>query len=228
VEALAEHYRSEIAKMQSEGPYLLGGYSGGGVAAFEVARQLTALGQEVIFLGFIDSFSPNLPKRSAFSRARIHYERVADQGPGYLLHTLERRLKHHDFSGGRWVKRNLGKLFPAQFRYENIADSWVVAEGRYRPEPWAGSAVLFRAREESAVSLWTAVEVDSEHGWSRYVKGGVEVQIVPGNHGTMCEEPNVRVLADKLRQAMDLKSPPAPRSLRFDSVAPASNGAARA
>jgi acyl transferase domain-containing protein/thioesterase domain-containing protein/acyl carrier protein len=228
VEALAEHYRAEIAKVQSEGPYLLGGYSGGGVAAFEVARQLTALGSEVIFLGFIDSFSPNLPKRGAFSRARIHYERVADQGPGYLLHTLERRLKHHDFSGGRWVKRNLGKLFPTQFRYENIADSWVVAESRYRPEPWTGSAVLFRAREESAVSLWTAVEVDSEHGWSRYVKGGVEVQIVPGNHGTMCEEPNVRVLADKLRQAMDLKSPPAPRSLRFDSAVPSSNRAARA
>ena len=79
----------------------------------------------------------------------------------------------------------------------------MVAESRSRPSPWSGSATLFRAREESALSLWTAVEVDERHGWGRYLTAGVTVELCPGNHSTMCEEPNVRVLAQKLRRAID-------------------------
>ena len=83
----------------------------------------------------------------------------------------------------------------------------MVAEERYRPTPTSGCATLFRAREESALSLWTAVEVDEFHGWRRYLTGGVTVELCPGNHSTMCEEPNVRVLAQKLRQAIDAADP---------------------
>ena len=49
----------------------------------------------------------------------------------------------------------------------------------------------------------TAVEVDEQHGWGRYVRGGVDVQMCPGNHTTICEQPHVRVLAQRLREAID-------------------------
>jgi thioesterase domain-containing protein len=100
-------------------------------------------------------------------------------------------------------RRQLGRVFAEKYRYEALQESWVVAESRYTPGLWGGKAVLFRAREESAISRWTAVEVDEQHGWGRYVKGGIEVVICPGNHETMCEEPYVRTLAQKLREAID-------------------------
>lgn len=207
VEALAEHYIREIMTVNPNGPYLLGGYSGGGVAAFEIARRLREQNKEVLLLAFIDSFSPMLPKRPLHRRAGIHLRRVKEQGPGYVLHTIQRRLHYESWNVGRHLARRMGKIMPEHYRYENLADSWVVAEQRYRPTPFDGRAILFRAREESALSLWTAVEVDEQHGWGRFLKGGVEVQVCPGNHSTMCEEPNVRVLAAKLREAMDRVSP---------------------
>ncbi|MGC1963553.1 MAG: thioesterase domain-containing protein, partial [Candidatus Sulfotelmatobacter sp.] len=46
IEVMASRYINEIRSVQPEGPYLLGGYSMGGSVAFEMARQLTAQGQE--------------------------------------------------------------------------------------------------------------------------------------------------------------------------------------
>lgn len=205
VEDLAEHYIQELRSLRPHGPYLLGGYSGGGVVAFEMARRLTAAGESVPFLGFIDTFSPNPPKRSAWGRAKIHARRTVEQGPRYLASTLQRRFEYR--APTRKLKRKLQALFPENYRYENLAASWLVAESQYHPGIWDGSATLFRAREETALSLWTAVEVDEQHGWGRFVTGGVDVQICPGNHATMCLEPFVQVLASKLREAVDAKSP---------------------
>ena len=50
-------------------------------------------------------------------------------------------------------------------------------------------------------------QVDELNGWGRFLKGGVEVEVCPGNHQTLLEEPNVRVMARKLRDAMDRASP---------------------
>ena len=221
VEELAAHYIVELRKVQPTGPYCLGGYSGGGVAAFEMARQLTAAGETVAFLGFIDSFSPALPMRSATERAMIHARRVRELGVGYLWDTVMRRVTMERDNMRMRMARPLGKLLPDRYRYEAVQDSWVVAESRYRPAPQDRRATLFRAREESAISLWTAVQVDDEHGWGRYLTKGVDVQLCPGNHATMCEEPNVRVLAAKLRSALDTSSPEA--SVRDSATLVAAN-----
>ena len=202
VEALADHYLREVFAVQKEGPFFLGGYSGGGVAAFAMAQKLTAQGHEVGFLGFIDSFSPQLPRKSYAERALLHLRRTREQGPAYLADTVGRRFEHQRFAAMRRVYRALGTVSPERYRYENIGDSWITAESRYFPKPWPGKAVLFRAAEESAISLWSAVSVDEQHGWGRYVMRGVEVVVVPGNHATMCDEPQVQVLADEMRKRL--------------------------
>jgi thioesterase domain-containing protein len=94
-------------------------------------------------------------------------------------------------------------VMPDQYRYDAIMDSWMVAEGRYHPTPAALRGTLFRAREETAISLWTGVKVDGEHGWGRYLRDGVDVHVCAGNHTTMCDEPNVRVLASRMRASIE-------------------------
>jgi thioesterase domain-containing protein len=67
IEEMAEAYVAEIRELQPGGPYLLGGYSGGGIVAFEMARRLTALGQEVGLLAFIDTFHRRCPSGTSRS-----------------------------------------------------------------------------------------------------------------------------------------------------------------
>jgi thioesterase domain-containing protein/NAD(P)-dependent dehydrogenase (short-subunit alcohol dehydrogenase family)/aryl carrier-like protein len=202
VEGLAAHYIQEILAFQPTGPFFVGGYSGGGVAAFEISRQLLSAGHEVAFLGLLDSFSPALPRKSLIARFGVHAERTQARGPGYLLDLAGRRLGYERRQAMRVATRALGKAFPERYRYDNIADSWVVAEEAYVPAASTGRATLFRAAEETAISLSTAFDVDERHGWGRYLRGGVEVEVCPGNHTSMCEEPHVQVLAAKLRASL--------------------------
>lgn len=58
IEELAAIYVGEIGRRQPEGPYLLGGYSVGGVLAFEAARQLLEDGNHVEKLFLIDTACP--------------------------------------------------------------------------------------------------------------------------------------------------------------------------
>ena len=49
-EAAAAHYIEGLREIQPRGPYRLGGWSSGGVMAYEMARQLRALGESVELL----------------------------------------------------------------------------------------------------------------------------------------------------------------------------------
>ncbi|GAB1209746.1 hypothetical protein APSETT445_008527 [Aspergillus pseudonomiae] len=58
IEELAAIYVTEIKRRQPEGPYMIGGYSVGGVLAFEAARQLLEDGNEVKKMFLIDTACP--------------------------------------------------------------------------------------------------------------------------------------------------------------------------
>ena len=55
IQTMASYYVQMIQSLQPEGPYDLGGYSLGGSLAYEVTRQLQALGEHVSTLVMIDS-----------------------------------------------------------------------------------------------------------------------------------------------------------------------------
>jgi thioesterase domain-containing protein len=56
VEEMASHYISEIKTINPEGPYALGGFSFGGIIAFEMAKQLKAEGKKVKIVALFDSY----------------------------------------------------------------------------------------------------------------------------------------------------------------------------
>lgn len=55
-EKLAVFYVDYIKQLQAEGPYTLTGWSFGGILAFEIAKQLTALGDKINSLVLLDSY----------------------------------------------------------------------------------------------------------------------------------------------------------------------------
>ena len=62
VEEMAADYLKQIRGVQPQGPYLIGGFSFGGLVAYEMAQQLRQSGQEVALLVLID---PTPPRFSA-------------------------------------------------------------------------------------------------------------------------------------------------------------------
>src|SRR5262249_20645259 len=60
IETMTAYYLQAIRAVQPDGPYLLGGWSLGGVVAFEMAQQLQAQGQTVALLALLDTRVPVL------------------------------------------------------------------------------------------------------------------------------------------------------------------------
>lgn len=67
LEEMASAYLREVRVMQPRGPYILGGYSFGGVVAFEMARQLHLAGELVDTLILLDSFAPSARLNKLFT-----------------------------------------------------------------------------------------------------------------------------------------------------------------
>jgi thioesterase domain-containing protein len=61
---MAAHYIKALRQVQPSGPYFLGGWSFGGLVAFEMAQQLIRAGHKVALLAIFDTLAPipgNLP-----------------------------------------------------------------------------------------------------------------------------------------------------------------------
>ncbi|MBT7697714.1 MAG: hypothetical protein HN737_09940 [Desulfobacterales bacterium] len=58
IEDVATAHIEEIKSVQPEGPYFLGGYSVGGLLAFEMAQQLCRSGDEIAFLFLLEPSTP--------------------------------------------------------------------------------------------------------------------------------------------------------------------------
>lgn len=211
VEAAAD-YLEEIRRVQPEGPYFLGGFSGGGITAYEVAQQLRAAGDEVGLLAMLDTPLPRSPDQLAgVDKVKIHLQRLARRGPGYLVDwvktrvewELRKRTQSQEEAGSR----------PYEFRSQEIEAAFYRALGRYEIEPFPHPVLLFRPAPGELYDLGAGRRVDDErefyyedNGWHHYVPE-VSVHEVPGDHDSMVLEPNVRVLAAHLREALEAAGP---------------------
>ena len=69
-------WRPKARRVQPEGPYHLGGFSFGGLVAYEAARLLIEDGEKVAFLGVVDS----RPQLSAHRRLGLASACAGDGG----------------------------------------------------------------------------------------------------------------------------------------------------
>ena len=81
----------------------------------------------------------------------------------------------------------------------------------YKPHHvYPGKITLFRARSSQQIeqllqlmNIHKGDEVEAE-GWNQLTSQPLEIYDVPGNHLTILEEPNVRIVAEKLKVCLDL------------------------
>jgi thioesterase domain-containing protein/acyl carrier protein len=211
IEEMAALYIEEIRRVQPAGPYFLGGWSLGGPVAYEMARQLQALGETIALLVILDG-TPEVedigpePSDAGFLLDIAAYvgnfwgrdpevspEHLEALGPDEQIAYLVNRLTSVDFlppGTGETQLRRVLTVYRANAR----------AARRYRPGFYADGLTLLRAEERPALP---GLLGEDDLGWGQIVGGPVEIVTVPGNHLTLLAEPNVRSLASLLRLCLE-------------------------
>jgi len=187
VDEMAAFYIKEIRALQPEGPYNIGGYSLGGLIAFEMARQLQADGQEVGVLALLDTY-PGKPKSNKMLLSTLMTLPFREQLK-YVAHRAKRIRKG--------IKRRFEFLFLPR-PLKEVRRVFTVAEEKYRPQVYFGSATWFRATEKGLRGADNPTD-----DWSKWVTGGVEVHEIVGDHGSVLKEPDVSHLAESLRACLN-------------------------
>ena len=116
IQAMAETYVEVVREIKPDGPYLLGGWSTGGVVAFEMALQLQSRGENVSLVALLDSVAPG--GYEAFSapadlyRADIEAVTNYDPSPAAIpLVLLSANDESQDRDSiGRWSRLSCQKL----------------------------------------------------------------------------------------------------------------------
>jgi thioesterase domain-containing protein/acyl carrier protein len=206
IEDMAAWYIQALQTVQPTGPYLLGGWSMGGVVAFEMAQQLHAQGQRVALLALLDGRIPTpdeaFPEEDAEAIVLVERYFGISFGP---MESLMELPKDEQLAFMLEQAKSAG-LIPAELdvaqarRFVELLRSDLRATQNYGLHRYPGRITFFKANETPAD---TSPDPDPTMGWSEWASGGVEVHVVPGNHANLMYEPHVEVLAEKLTACLN-------------------------
>ncbi len=209
IEQLAARHVAEIRSLQPKGPYRLGGYSFGGVVAFEIARQLTDAGEGVEILAMFDTLFPwheTLEERAGRHRANTAKLGVAERlvyfGRSVLGNVLS--LVRDQTAAMRTLPTRLairGRTalripLPESLRPSYVERSCLRAFRRYRPQALSAPVILFRHGAES----WFKDQFP-ELGWRGLAKDITLVDI-PGDHEDVIHGRGVEITARRLGEKL--------------------------
>jgi amino acid adenylation domain-containing protein len=200
LEEMAAHYVKLMRKFQPEGPYYLGGWCFGGNVAWEMAHQLRAQGQKVAFLGLLETWAH--PPRITHPRYYVHrLLALCGLGPRAILKVLQRRVlgilklrkpvnpEVEEFAFNATVN---GPLKNREHVYKiNLA-----ATRKYKSKPYPGIITLFNG------TYYQSQDIIPPQSGFMTLADDVEIHLIPGSHRSVIKEPNVQLLADKLKTCL--------------------------
>jgi acyl transferase domain-containing protein/thioesterase domain-containing protein/acyl carrier protein len=203
-----------LVRQVGAGPYRIGGWSFGGVLAFEMARQLAEAGEEVETVLLLDSGLPvPVPAGQA---ARM----LTDRFLGFVRYVRETYHAPVDVDPERLrglpadeqftliieeMSRTglTDRLPPAVWRHQ-VDSHWDTrALDEYQPGRYAGPVTLYRCTRPTpwAVTDPRYEHADAARGWDRWCS---DLRIVPvdGHHLNLLDPPAVDTVAVDLRRLL--------------------------
>jgi len=206
VEDVAAFLVRAMREVQPHGPYSLAGLCVNAVIAYEMARQLSMQGESVALLAMFDAHNQAYYKNPFqdgryTGRVKYHLSNIVHsdvrKGSGYILDRLQearRKLERTiwQLSSDQGNNGRAGKM--------HNADAVVhPAFHRYEPQTYSGKIVLYQSSEWPQGSYF-----DFALGWTDLVRGGIDFHRIPGNHPSMFTEPNVNLVAARLKNYLSL------------------------
>jgi len=205
IEDLAALYVKDIRKVRPQGPYQLFGFCIGGIVAFEVARQLTELGETVSPVVMVETLNYAYYNNASLMQSLRFHLRYAYGRVSKYSRKLARGEWKEIYAGIRslidWQKRKLSatsagngqraaETLCARDIYDDIAVLTVIAN-KFEPKPYSGRIHLIRAETQKV-----EFQNDVTMGWQNIARDGVEVLTLPGDHFSLLEKPDVARVAD--------------------------------
>jgi amino acid adenylation domain-containing protein len=204
IEAIAAYYIEAIRTLQPQGPYFLGGWSFGGLVAFEMAQQLRQVGQQVELLALLDTPAPGKPLSFRQSLKFLLGTALWSTLPFMLDFTIlaANRIQSWYPKLSRWKWSALLPVIPEASRLQLLDESAILpllrivyanaqAVSRYVPQHYHDRMILFTAAESP--------ENDPTLGWSGLTTD-LRCHSVSGNHLSLLKQPHVQMLAQQLGQ----------------------------
>ncbi len=170
IEEMAQVYLEAIKQVQPNGPYILVGYSLGGLVSLEAAQHLLRRGEKVDLLVMIDSY-PHLYSLSLRQRARLWRRLVKRR-----VYTMLSRDK--TAAPVRASQSYSASGASSSVAVRRVRRSAYSAWRRYRPQFYDGSIRFVKAE------IPTNFPDNPTAVWS-HLANGFEVETVPGDHVTM-------------------------------------------
>jgi acetoacetyl-CoA synthetase len=197
---MAQHAIGVIKGMRPQGPYLLIGYSAGGLVALEVARQLSAAGDDVPLVVLLDTY----PSRETWPLL-CHLEILARQSLRTVRAVGRMALRQAIDDVARRLRSLLYYLAGSGLRL--VTPPAVIAEGSdaasrrvhlatynageaYRPSRYAGRVVFIQPEFVPNLEPRAPRRV-----WGRFLSD-LAIRRVPGSHLGMLDEGAVAAAAE--------------------------------
>ncbi len=207
---LATEMLRRVRRVRSHGPYLLMGYSFGGLVAYEMARQLIEAGESVPYLAVLDAAAPGaMSQRPMHERIGVHLRRFAQADvKGKIRYVTQRvdnladRIRRPKRNGKPSVPQaeipeGEGRVIEALRRLQETTDQ---ARAGYQPPPIDVSVSLFRTAAKP--EWYEFCKMDEVYGWGDLARNGVRTYDIPGKHLEIFDAAHVPLMAEQVRVSL--------------------------
>jgi fatty-acyl-CoA synthase len=192
LEDMAAQYLDEMRSVQPRGPYFLIGYSVGGFVAFEMARQLRERGENVGFLGLLDTRAPGDYTLERYPLHRQIWNLFRLPASEHIEY-----LRYHFIM----IRSRLRPRYPETVAgVGNLLEESRARTTAYIPKPFSGRLTFFKAKGVASVRYRQPAP---ELAWGALATGGIEVREVAGRHRSMITGRNARMLAAEVLACLD-------------------------
>ena len=186
IESMADHYITLIKNVQSQGPYIIAGYSFGGQVAICIADKFTRAGETVQHLILLDPiYIPTAERQSLKST-------------DWTQRSIDRISSNFPDIGEKWknklrteIRKNLDSMFD------------------FEPPHYEGRTTLIVPKDRSWYRSGHASDFDTgaddHNGWDYRIKN-LDMKVSAGAHDTMFAPAHVKVLAGVMKDILGIVS----------------------
>lgn len=192
---MAEQYLQAIREVQPEGPYFLAGYSGGGVVAYEMARQLVGLGESVGHVIMFNSLAPHVTQTKMTRLQKLWAVRHWSIAFAMDWPRRHRKAKEDKLRSAE-IRRILasGQPIPAEYLGRRMTDAYHQAQMRYKAMPYDGEITMFAAARAGTEFLRAGRYL----GWDSVVQTPIRLHRFDCDHFNMMADPTIAQIAELL------------------------------
>ena len=186
-EQIVEHYIKDIRSIQTQGPYILAGHCVGGIIAYEMARQLHEVKQEIGLLAMYDSVIPGTEETLKVNQ---RFKRNLAEIKKYSLKEITKFLSIKKFYYRIRFYKYLYKkspyfLKPLVFRFMDKNSAIKYARSAYEIKKYDGEIIFFKP-DNNLIKKKTNNSIDI---WSKFARN-VRIISLKGNHNSVFYEEN--------------------------------------